>query len=103
MYRVNPPTSVAARKQLPPSGSDIKNENYWNYTGIPGGHEPVQQRRQRLPDWITPPGGVEFGTEVETNDGDLPSYNLRVSLSSVLTCNTVDAFPAKFSLEELTL
>ncbi|KDQ24141.1 hypothetical protein PLEOSDRAFT_161876 [Pleurotus ostreatus PC15] len=58
---------------------------------------------QRLPDWITPPGGVEFGTEVETNDGDLPSYNLRVSLSSVLTCNTVDAFPAKFSLEELTL
>ncbi|KAF4568071.1 hypothetical protein EYR40_010533 [Pleurotus pulmonarius] len=112
IYRVTAPTSVASQKQLPPTGSGIKNEDYWNYSISyqeimnmfnNGGNGTLNFDAKYKEDFsrkdpltgITLSNGVEFGTEFESNNTDLPAFNL--AGVSIFRSNTPDAFPAKFS------
>ncbi|KAL4255864.1 Tail fiber protein [Pleurotus pulmonarius] len=114
IYRVTAPTSVASQKQLPPTGSGIKNEDYWNYSISyqeimnmfnNGGNGTLNFDAKYKEDFsrkdpltgITLSNGVEFGTEFESNNTDLPAFNL--AGVSIFRSNTPDAFPAKFSFE----
>ncbi|KAF4568082.1 hypothetical protein EYR40_010521 [Pleurotus pulmonarius] len=114
MYRVTAPTSVSAQKQLPPTGSGIKNEDYWNYSISyqevmnmfnNGGNGSLNFDAKYKEDFsrkdpltgVTLSNGVEFGTKFETFSEDLPAFN--IAGVSIFRANTPDAFPAKFSFE----
>ncbi|KAF4586358.1 hypothetical protein EYR38_010634 [Pleurotus pulmonarius] len=113
-YRVTAPPPVAAQKQLPPTGSGVKNEDYWNYSISyqevmnmfnNGGNGTLDfdarykedfSRREPLTG-MTLSNGVEFGTKFESDNADPPKFNL--AGVSIFRANTPDAFPAKFSFE----
>ncbi|KAL4255143.1 hypothetical protein AB1N83_013499 [Pleurotus pulmonarius] len=115
-YRVTATPPVAAQKQLPPTGSGVKNEDYWNWNYSISYQEVMNMfdnggngtldfdarykedfsRREPLTG-ITLSNGVEFGTKFESDNTDPPKFNL--AGVSIFRANTPDAFPAKFSFE----
>ncbi|KAF4568096.1 hypothetical protein EYR36_010104 [Pleurotus pulmonarius] len=93
MFRVIAPSAVSAQKQLPPTGSGIKNGDYWNYTIAydqimnmfnNGGNGTLNFgakykedfSRKELQSGGTVSGGVEFGSEFRITDAELPGYDL---------------------------
>ncbi|KAF4568252.1 hypothetical protein EYR40_010350 [Pleurotus pulmonarius] len=112
-YRVTATPPVAAQKQLPPTGSGVKNEDYWNWNYSISYQEVMNMfdnggngtldfdarykedfsRREPLTG-ITLSNGVEFGTKFESDNTDPPKFNL--AGVSIFRANTPDAFPAKF-------
>ncbi|KAF9491662.1 hypothetical protein BDN71DRAFT_1510139 [Pleurotus eryngii] len=114
IYRVTAPTSVVSQKQLPPTGSGIKNEDYWNYNISyqevmnmfnNGGNGTLNFDAKYKEDFsrkdpltgVTLSSGVQFGTEFESNNTDLPAFNL--AGVSIFRSNSPDAFPANFTFE----
>ncbi|KDQ24139.1 hypothetical protein PLEOSDRAFT_1086438 [Pleurotus ostreatus PC15] len=122
IYRVTAPTSVVSQKQLPPTGSGIKNEDYWNYTISyqevmnmfnNGGNGTLNFDAKYKEDFsrkdplagVVLSNGVQFGTEFESshtgslaqNNTDLPAFNL--AGVSIFRSYAPDAFPVNFSFE----